>query len=352
MKPKNGSARAEKSVSLSGPRRKNRVQKSLSLVCLLLLLSGCTPLVNQTSVSTVPASPTPVSAPNNFPLKITTADGLNCPPQEFDIMPNALVLATDRLSYTPAEIQQMAMYVDKAYKIFRYKGPEELQSLPRPPSPLKLVPASLTKGIGAWNLSPENRKPGCIAKMTITNISRQPVRFQGIQARLTWAPQENRESYRFLNICSLPSSYIKHERQADPTATICPAYPQEILPDCKYEISLQIAPAGTVFQGKNKDRLSSCLHRSIDPGDSLTLHLNFRAQGGSVKYALSPEVVVEASGKEEIITAEPETTLVYTNPEHVSCYTLPQGEHAFVSLAQQDLGDPPGAYAHNRTWCL
>jgi hypothetical protein len=109
----------------------------------------------------------------------------------------------------------MAKYIDQAYNaLFASSNPEELiKKSVSPPSTLELIPGSLTKSIGNWNLSLDNQEmPDCMGEVTLFNGSGGTVIFQNIQVRLIKAPQVNTQYYRLLNVCSLPSTVIREKR--------------------------------------------------------------------------------------------------------------------------------------------
>lgn len=343
------------SMFLSLPPWEIWAEKRITLVFLLLLflLGGCSSPNGQHS------APIPTATRSRSgPVAITLSDALHCPPEEYSIVPQGLIFATDRLSYTSTEIEQMANYITTALSIFSSGGPEELQSLPQPPSTLRLVPSSLTNSIGNWNLSPEKRRPGCIEEMTITNVSKEPVLFQSIQVRLTKAPERNLKRYRFLNVCSFFS-----QKLVSITGS-CPLYPQGTTPDGSYEFALHQAQAGTVFPGALQAQAgyptpvpTTRQNLSLAPGQKYVLHLNFHTpvEGGNWKYTLVSEInVTTASGQEETLQADSVETLVYTNPNQVSCYTL--HGNTFAPLSQEGVGASYEAmgtqFMNNGTWCL
>jgi len=217
----------------------------------------------------------------------------------------------------------------------------------------------VTKSIAGWNLSPQNRKPGCLETMTATNVSNEPLILHSINVQLTEAPQTNTDHYRFLNICSLP---LKKPLGLDSNFPFCPSYPQGTIDDPQYEFSLQKAQAGSIFSGVQKapDQEAATPNplqqTRLQPGKSLTFHLNFRTpeKGGNLKYSILPQMVVTASGKQQTLQMGPVTTLVYADPEQISCYTL-QGEH-FVPLKQDGVGvlfeDIGPETRNNNTWCI
>lgn len=297
-------------------------------------------------------------------IQVHTADGLNCPPQGWSIVPQTLVLTEERLSYAKEEVQQMASYIDKAVGMFN-ADPEHLikKSEPLPPT-LQFMQGSLTTNIAGWSLFHETWKPGCIGYVEITNVGKEDITLLGMNARLLAPPQRNTEQYRFINICSLPITFPQELGRK------CPVTPEESGKDENLTFSLEMSSSGQIFPGERityesfegRRKLGTRFEWKLPPHVPTILHLNFESPefDGNLRYHIIPELVIsnEKDGEERTVPLkELESHLVFADSTQVSCYSLPTRDATtFVPIEQNGVGlslqDAMDQEAIGSAWCI
>lgn len=291
-------------------------------------------------------------------LNIFSPNGINCPPQGWSVLPQALTFATDRRTYKPEEITEMANYIEGAYDKFAIEAEPEYVVLKTDPLPttLQYMQASLTKNIGGWNLYSSTYQPGCIGYIEITNLTNEMMTFHGINIRLLGAPKVNTGHYHLINICSLP--FQPNKEYPD-----CPAKVEEQPWGSDYTFSLtnnleqQIITGVATRQLDEDYKPATRVDLDMEPGELLHWKLNIQPPkvDGNLVYRIVPELVITLSDKEQIIPLNDlETTLVFANPDQVSCYSLQGG--TFIAIEQDGVGmdysAAPSKMINNNIWCL
>lgn len=232
----------------------------------------------------------------------TGSDGFQCPEAiPGDFTSNQIVLASDRLTYSSTELQQMLAFFQRNPII-----PSRL------PSTLSMVlGGSQTPIPGTY----ENRVP-CQATLNIANQGTAPITLKQMGVQLTAAPQTNTRQYRLINYCSLLA----------PTDCACPQCSGGGNDCTDYVASISLGPGikGTPFSSDVVSAAPGCNPAVINPGDQLVLTVNFSLAGqepDNLIYNVMPELTVDAGQGKQVISLAP-VTLAFANPDQFSCYTL------------------------------
>ena len=140
---------------------------------------------------------------NNGSLLIQSKYGFQCPSDATGtgVGMDQLVLASDRTTYSQAEIAQIRAYVNNNLGT----GPEKLLTTgAEPPSTLRWVPGGSVDSIpGAVHNVP------CLAVLALTNTGNAPIQIPTVGMKLETRPQQNTYHYHLIDACSLlPPTFI------------------------------------------------------------------------------------------------------------------------------------------------
>jgi len=295
--------------------------KVLLIILLVVLLTSCGPGTSTRSTTT--------STPQGLPIAFDVADlhvqsdhGIQCYNHYNWTFPTEhanLVLASDRLNYDSAEIEQMTKYVTAYFT-----------SSPRPalPSTLSYVMggAKLWADFIGWI--------GCFEEITLTNVGKDAIQIHSMNVRLTAAPQpNNKEQYRLIDVCSLlPSSITEkgcpggrgggqasyYYYQLSPVSAGHVFSPQEALIDAT-------APSNT---------MPNNLKSLLEPSDIEVIDLLFDSSPSTFIYSIMPQLIVDTSnGQQTINMPQLSGNLYFADNSQFSCYTL-KG-NTFVKVANR-----------------
>lgn len=319
-----------------------------SLLVLLLVACGTTsattgsaPTKAQTS-STVSKSlngplslslnPTNVSEAGGN-LLVQSKYGFQCPYSDPALeggQIDQLVLATDRTTYSQAEIAQMRAYIrDKLY----VGALHFLDGGPVPPPTLRWVLGASTTSIPGESKFPLL----CGATLLLTNTGNTPIQIPKIGARLKVRPQENAYSYRLVDACSLIS---------------CGSGPGGGPGDCRvYFASIRLGPGeqNAVFSAvpSHEDPAFGihCGTLTIAPTAQVHLYIDFSFAPNTPKnliYSFLPILTIDTvQGEQALALSQLVSTLVFAGINQFSCYGLQGTTFAPV---KPFLGSP--------NWCI
>jgi hypothetical protein len=217
-----------------------------------------------------------------------------------------VVLATNRLTYTHTELQQMYSYL--------YGTPKSTL-----PPTLKWIDGGSTatdSNLSTWLPKIQD----CTIAWEITNIGQKPIQLVQMGMKLLANTTEDSTQHRLVEGCSILHKFD----QSAPCGTGGRPSPVQ------YTFGFGPGKVGFVIQGQ-----SAVGKPVINPGDTLVLIPSFLETNpsDSLIYTFEPEVVINYSGKDERVIDLPEwkETLVMAPIEHFSCYYL-QGD-TFISVA-------------------
>jgi hypothetical protein len=323
---------------------KTRRANIYTLLILLTLFTSCS-FSNTTSSGARPTPtlsqaitprPTPVPVPSldsalhpapvfaDVPgLHLQSVEGFQCPIRRANpaapvqghhlvLGPSAdLVLATQRLTYSAAEIQQMRDYIQG---IFNNAAAITTSYLVPPPSILRWVAGS----------------SGCELTLQVSNTGNTTIQISSLGVQLTGIPQPNAYLYRAIDVCSLASVFCL----APSGAGDCSVYSASVNLDPQ-------AALGMAFAAQPMSGGSNCPEASLHPGDTLYFRLGL-ASPGSQPYSTDPylyavmPIIKVSDGNGSINTyvlASMAATLAFTDAGHVSCYGLQNPQDTTLTTA-------------------
>lgn len=313
----------------------------LLLVCLLLvLISACgndTPSQSGSSSTpgnqneTIPSGNAGVAFDVPGLLHIQSPDGISCTPESLTvsnqrIMPAALVLATQNLTYESAEIQKMATYVNAALNAAPSTVPL--------PSTLRFVPGAPPTDLSLWNAFGNV----CNGRLQITNIGNSTIQLSHIEMEYMGASRPNTFSYRLMDICSLPITLPDQFSK-------CPPRRGGGGQGYAYQFQLGQGSTSTVIQGQlTNNGGETGVGPTLDPGQVAFVSLSFVSSGtpGNLVYTVRPKLTLDMVG-EQRITELPrlDSTLAFADASQFSCYTL-----------RGDTFELVGPGPHDSVWCV
>jgi hypothetical protein len=256
-----------------------------------------TPTLTVTEVPSPTPSPTPTpsleSSLHNAPisadvpvpgnvhgLHFYSVEGLQCPIRRIPREPNPqggmflepsddLVLATERLTYSEDEIQQMRNYLNE---IFSNAASITTSYLVPPPSTLRWVPGASR----------------CTLTLQVSNIGTTTVQISSLGVQLTSTPQPNNYQYHgAVDACSIGGQQIM-------ASTNCQGFSGA--GDCStYVASVNLdpsAPSKTVFTGtplQGASEAGPCLEPTLHPGETLYFTLDLSSPGPQ-QYSVAPYI--------------------------------------------------------------
>lgn len=270
--------------------------------------------------TTVPSGPNLLTIPGLF-----TISGLNSSPffWSSDSFCNGPALATDRLTYSQAELQEMYNYFSKSGTF----------NLP-PPKTLTVVHGGATTnttGLASQGITLPQIQ-GCPTGWELTNIGQKPIQLAQVRMKLLANATAAAAQYRLVDFCSVLARF-------EPVGS-CPGLGGEGQP-ISYTFRFGPGNAGSVIQGQ-----SAVGESIINPGETLFLELGFAPATPSVAltYTIEPEFVINTSNEngKVIDLSQWKETFVMAPANHFGCYEL-QGS-TFVSATSVSQKGTGGAF--------
>jgi hypothetical protein len=226
---------------------------------------------------------------------------------------DALVLATERLTYSADEIQQMRNYLNEIYN----NGASITTSyLVSPPPTLQWVPGSR----------------GCGLTLEVSNTGTTTVQISSLGVQLTNAPQPNNYEYRAVDVCSI-------------AGVSCPFGPSGAGDCSAYVATVNLdpgAPPNTVFaeipqQGAGEG--APCPEPTLHPGDTLYFSLGLSSSGpqqgavASYIYSVMPVLTVtDANGSNTFTLPSMAATIAFADVGQTPCYGLQHEQDTTFTL--------------------
>src|SRR5947209_2883579 len=296
----------------------------LTASLLFLLLAGCNSSNSQQVQTTPGSSPSsqqvqasPGSSQLTVPGLFTISGG------HFFGLCSGPALATNRLTYTKAELQEMYNYLKN--------NMGNMAQFP-PPKTLKVVdgaPTTSTHDLGFFLPQLQD----CLTFWEMTNIGQKPIQLAQVHMKLLANTTEADTQYRLVDFCSVL-------REFESVDGPCPGLGGQTQP-ISYTFGFGPGKAGSFIQGQ-----SAVGEPVINPGKTLFLQLRFLPANPSAAliYSIEPEFVINTSGETgKIFDLSPwKKTFVMAPVGHFGCYKL-QGS-TFVSAASVSHQGQAGAF--------
>ncbi len=276
-----------------------------------------------TAISTVP----PISLNINVSqinvdkgdLRIQSDTGFQCPYNPLGIPMDQLVLASDRMTYSQNEINQMGDYVGTN---FNWSAAKLLRGGTEPPATLRWVLGGSMDPIpGTLDTAPVvlNDYFACGATLTLTNIGSTLIQIPQVGVQLEGRPQQNTYQYRLIDACSVtPQSQVAQDG-CTPS--------QGNNPGCgTYAASIQLG------LGEKNDIFSTvpsaqgCGTLTIAPSAQTFLIFYFSLASNiprNLIYSIAPILTVNtAQGEQTLSISQLVSTLAFASVNQFSCYGL------------------------------
>lgn len=245
-------------------------------------------------------------------LRIQSKYGFQCPsdPTGTAVGMDQLVLASDQITYSQAEIAQIRTYVENNL----VTGPEKfLTTEATPPPTLRWVLGGSVDSIpGTVHDVP------CLAVLALTNMGNTPIQIPTVGVQLQERPQQNPYQYRLIDACSLLS----------PTFIGCPPTQGGGPGNCSfYFATIQLGPGeqNSVFSAV-PDGASGCGTLTISPANQVLLYTTFSLAPNTPKnlsYSVLPVFTVDTTqGMQTISLPQLASTLTFASANQFSCYKL------------------------------
>lgn len=332
------------------------LKKALTTLFLIALLTACgsnaaaTPSTqtNPTSTANKPAStalslnlnPANISAKAGD-LLVQSNWGFQCPyasltSPDQDLELGHLVLASNRTTYSQAEIAQMRSYLTTYIQGGVANAKIQSEGTQPPPTLRWVLGGETTTVPGASQGRPGQPGPGCKATLTLTNTGTAPLQISKVGVQLKAQPQPNTYQYHLIDICSVSGLKWPY----------CPINGSAGGGSCSiYFATIQL---GT---GKQNDVFSTPLtgnpgcSMTLPPTAQITLNLTFSLPANGPQnliYPIEPVFTVETTqGYQQVTLPQLAGTLAFASASQFSCYGL-QGT-TFALLKSPTLSP---------NWCL
>jgi hypothetical protein len=290
------------------------------LISMLLVLSGCSP-TKGTNISdpTITSIPEASFSTANL-LEVVSSKGVACnsPVPGLFFSEKSLVLATDRLIYDQAEVNQITAFVNSQGADL--VGNRDTPLIP--PDTLKYITGS-PPGSVLYPGDSEDSTLGstfCSVFLTVTNISQKTLQIPQMHLRYLDNTEPNAQLYRLINVCSIGRRLQEGNR--------CPEMGAG--PGVGYEVRFAVSrgPANTVLSGilgPNNPTLPSGAIPILRPGDAaeITIGMNITDYTSGLAVSIVPEIVVtSSSGTQTFTLTQLKMDIAIAAPQNVSCYAL------------------------------
>lgn len=235
----------------------------------------------------------PYNAPNNVPM-------------------DQLVLASDRLTYSQAEIAQMG-----AYAAHNYGAWNSLETGAKPPPTLRWVLGGSMASIpGTY----ENGSAPCGTVLYLTNTGSTSLQIPQVGVQLEAHPQQNFYRYRLIDACS----FVPKSQQPEGYSCIPELGGKYSCSWYTASIQLGLGTQNDVFFAVPSEY--GCGTLTLAPGDQINLIFGFSLASNTPKniiYSIKPILrVLTAQGEQTVSLSQLASTLVYASANQFSCYGL------------------------------
>jgi hypothetical protein len=224
-----------------------------------------------------------------------------------------LVLATDRLTYDQAEINQISAFIDSQGFIDKDIGPIDDPPIPKA---LKYLTgsASTIDSEGSATSKEERDLTFCSTLLEVTNVSKETLQIPQVNLRYVSSTEPNTQLYRLINVCSVGLRTQKR----------CP--PGIGGPTGNYVAGFTIdtGPANTIYSDKPTRSMDDA-PPTLRPGDAARIDLSFsvKTYESGLFVSAIPEIVVASPDKTQTFAlTQFKMDIAIAASENVSCYAL------------------------------
>lgn len=237
----------------------------------------------------------------------------------FDCAHN-LVLASDQLSYTDADIQGMLTYLST----FTTSGPPSGST----PSFLTWEPGALVDAAHTSGAFLETVGP-CQAQLNVTNTSDHDISITGGGVENIQAATVNTTRYATVDVCDL-----QENGQVSSNANLTWCY-EGASQNCPYDLAIPLSggDVGTAYTNTFSAE-DGCTTISLSAHQSVDITMHFASQQALV-YDVVPELTVtDGSGSHAVVFSDWSNMLVFATPDQMPCYQLQQDTFSLKSGAE------------------
>lgn len=284
-----------------------------------------------------------------------SSDGFQCPytssQPSNDLELGHLVLASERTTYSQAEIAQMSAYLAYYVRNGGVLNGKVLRGGTQPPPTLRWALGGEPGGLHSTTGTPIGI-PGappplfvCGAELTLTNTGNTPIQITKVGVQLKARPQQNTYQYRLIDACSLDISS-------------CVILGSGGGGDCSvYSASIQLGP------GKQNDVFSAvptaspgCSALTIPPNTQISLNLSFYPAAAipqNLMYSIVPVLMVDTTqGEQTLAFSQLGSTLAFASANQFSCYALQGTTFVLERSPVFSLSGNPTPIPGGQHWCL
>jgi hypothetical protein len=287
-----------------------------------------------TSGTTIHINPAKISISSGN-LCIQSKDGFQCPYSKVgggDI-PDQLVLASDRTTYSQDEINQMRDYVTGGNASFEVQANPDTE----PPSTLRWVLGGVTGKI------PATTGMDCKAVLNLTNTGTTPIQLPKVGFQLEARPEPNSYQYRLIDVCSFISPSQGRCNSPAGGGGACNFYFATIqLGFGEKNDTYSAVPDGINY---STTPITDCGTLTLAPSTQVTLDITFSLAANTVQnllYSVLPVfTVITDQGEQTLQLPQLISTLAFAGVNQFSCYEL-QGT-TFMLVNSADI---------QHSWCL
>jgi hypothetical protein len=277
--------------------------RMLILILFIAMLTGCGS--NSTTSSPTPTPSIGKSSAVSIDvagLHIQSSEGIQCPlgaSSSLTVSQN-LVLATERLTYSQNEIQQIENYLNAIFN----SSTSANSYLVAPPDTLTWVSGSTS----------------CAAKLQITNTGSGVVQIPSAGIQLTQTPRQNSYQYRTIDTCTiltrfLPACFVPS------TVGSCGVYYANIQLNAVNQPS---NVTGDLFAIPPVNQ-TTCGELTLNPNATIDMLLNFSSSGTPANfiYSVTPQLTVSTTnGTHSVSLSQLAGRLTFADKSQFSCYKL------------------------------
>jgi hypothetical protein len=229
----------------------------------------------------------------------------------------SLVLATDRLSYSPSEMHDLATYVT-AYAPPKENSPERYIN----PSTLPPLPPTLALAAGLTD--------HCDGEFQVTNTSTQTIQLVGLGVELNAAPTLNTFPYRLIDACPFlfpdPAQRVVNCPPSLGAGLACTFSAGVTM--TTIDVGVKGTQLGAPIHGFDP-RLPGeppCLQLTLLPYKEVTVVARFTAPAAGASalvYDVTPYLRVAGSqGTQDVLLPQLRSTLVFSSLSQSTCYEV------------------------------
>lgn len=275
-------------------------------------------------------------------LFIQSDYGFQCPSASLDPPGDAnqdhLVLASDRTTYSTAEIAQMSAYLAEA-NVF--------QNMPTN------TPATLQWVLGGQTTLLPGTPPGfatvpdenCDTELTLTNTGNAPIQISSVGVQLQAPPQQNTYQYHLIDVCSFIASACVYPGSGGGGS--CSVY--------YAPIHLGLGKQHDIFSAVPTG-YTGCSGPTLDPGTQIYLDMEFSPAENiqqNLIYSVVPVFTVNTTqGNQTVAVPQLGKTLAFASASQFSCYELQGTTFTLEQAPVFTLFPGPNPPAGKEHWCL